>query len=195
MLDLSMTAMIFMFETLSEAFLGLSVSAFTDRSNQGLVASLLLRASLTPSTFYYQIFITKNLICLKSGTSSCLLNTRHHPFRLILVPQNLFHLNWQSNRWIFLRYQAIISDTNFHHLKSRNIEIEDGVTIPLDLKRDDSYQKMIITTIYRTGRISLLASGIFDDNIRQLKESQSTKKTQQSIRLSNNLWKRFKLVQ
>ena len=51
----------FMFGTLSEKrFLVSSVSAFIDRSNQGLVASLLLGASLTPSTFYYKIFITKN---------------------------------------------------------------------------------------------------------------------------------------
>jgi len=61
MLGFLMTAMIFMFGTLSEKrFLISCVSSFTDRSNQGLVASLLLGASLTPSTFYYHIFITKN---------------------------------------------------------------------------------------------------------------------------------------
>jgi len=61
MLGFLMTAMIFIFGTLSEKrFLISCVSSFTDRSNQGLVASLLLGASLTPSTFYYHIFIIKN---------------------------------------------------------------------------------------------------------------------------------------
>ena len=172
MMDLLMPVMIFMFGALSEKrFLAWLFCPCFNRSVKPRYRCFTFGASLTPSTFNNQIFMTKEKLYLKFGTSRCLLNTWQHPFGHFLVQQNVFLLHWQANRWIFLRYQAIISNTTFTISRIERSKLKMVWLFLSSFKTRWFISKLMITTIYLIGRISLLASGIFDDSKRHLKEN------------------------